>query len=78
MSDKTRIDRAGGRKFLIALVVIACAMLARAFSGISSEQLAELLKNVLLLFGAANVGGKLVDAAKAALARIQPADRGAP
>jgi hypothetical protein len=59
------LNKAGGRKFFTALAVIACAMIAADQKWINGAQLTDTLKNVLLLYGAANVGSKAVDTIKA-------------
>lgn len=63
----------GGRRFAIALLVIACGMIARALEWIDGGQLVTLLRDAAAIYGLANVGGRTADAVKAAIAQRQAA-----
>lgn len=58
----------GGKRFALALLVVACGLGARALAWIDGAQLVDLLKYALGLYGAANIGGRATDAIRAAIA----------
>lgn len=71
------VQRVGGKRFALALLVLASAMIARALLWIDGAQLVELLKSTLGLYAAANVGGRVTDAIKTAIAARQASAAGA-
>lgn len=68
MTASDLVRATGGRRFTMALLVVACAIGARAAGWIDGAQLVQLLRDALGIYGAANVGGRVADGVKAAIA----------
>lgn len=66
-TDKTLMQRAGGRRFLLAVAVLATAIAARWLLWIDGAQLVTTLRDVLGIYGLANVGARATEAVKAAI-----------
>lgn len=62
MNASDAVRATGGRRFTLALLVLATAIGARAASWIDGAQLMTLLRDILGIYGLANVGGRAVNA----------------
>lgn len=60
VSDLVRAT--GGRRFTLALLVLATAVGGRAMQWIDGAQFMSLLRDLLGIYGIANVGGRVVGA----------------